>query len=155
MDNSNSQRLLLLEAPEEGKAQHDRRLTECLESKNHPLQVPQNPSPLLSCSETLSDVIRKSVGSAAPSVEALEASGARNTRKNQAAPPVREPPHPSLNAFPGSGSRISSPTGEDTQGPSRVDYTLEIETIFPLDMVLDMQKCAVQRARKTVIGRTL
>ncbi len=154
-DNSNSQRLLLSEAPEEGKAQHDRRLTERPESKNHPLQVPQNPSPLLSCSETLSDVITKSVGYAAPSAEAPEASGARNTRKKQVAPPVREPPHPSLNALLSSGSGISSPTGEETQGPSLVDYTLEIEAVFSLDMVLDMQKCAAQRACKTVIGRTL
>jgi len=137
-DNSNSQRLLLSEAPEEGKAQHDRRLTERPESKNHPLQVLQNPSPLLSCSETLSNVIRKSAGSTTLSAKAPEALGARNTRKKQAAPPVRKLPHPSLNALPGSGSGISSPTGEDTQGPSRVDYTLEIEAVFPLDMVLDM-----------------
>jgi hypothetical protein len=68
---------------------------------------------------------------------------------------MKEPSHPSLNALPGSGSGISSPTGEDTQGPSSIDYTLEIEAVFPLDMVLDMQKCAAQRARKTVIGRTL
>jgi hypothetical protein len=68
---------------------------------------------------------------------------------------VKEFAHPSLNALPGNGSRISYPTREGTQGPSPVDYTLEIEAIFPLDMVLDMQKCAAQRARKTVIGRTL
>jgi hypothetical protein len=35
-DNSNSQRSLLSEAPEEGKAQQDRRLTERPASKNHP-----------------------------------------------------------------------------------------------------------------------
>jgi hypothetical protein len=145
----------MLEAPEDGKAQHDRRLTKRLESKNHPLQVPQNPSPFLSCSKTLSDVIRKSAESAALSAEAPKASGTRNTRKKQATSPVRELPPPSLNALPGSGSGISSPTGEDTQGPSPVDYTLEIEAVFPLDMVLDMQKCAAQRAHKTVIGRTL
>jgi hypothetical protein len=68
---------------------------------------------------------------------------------------MRELPHPSLNAFLGSESGISSPTGEDTQGPLPVDYTLEIEAVFPLDMVLDMQKCATQRAHKMVIGRTL
>jgi hypothetical protein len=85
----------------------------------------------------------------------MEASGAKEVRKKQAAPPVRESPIPSLNAFPGSGLGLSSPSGEDTQGPSPIDYTLEIEAVFPLDMVLDMQKCAVQRARKTVIGRTL
>jgi hypothetical protein len=51
---------------------------------------------------------------------------------------VRELPPPSLNALPSSGSEISSPSKEDTQGPSLVDYTLEIEAVFPLDMVLDM-----------------
>ncbi len=143
------------EAPEEGKAQQDRRLTERLASKNHPLQVPQNPSPHLSCSEILSDVIRKGLKLAVPSAEATKASGAKDIRKKQAAPPVRELPTPSLNVLPGSGSGLSSPSGEDTQGPSPVDYTLEIEAVFPLDMVLDMQKCAAQRARKIVIGRTL
>jgi hypothetical protein len=68
---------------------------------------------------------------------------------------VRELPNLSLNALPGSRSGLSSPSRDDTQGPSPVDYTLEIKTVFPLDMVLDMQKCAAQRARKTVIGRTL
>ncbi|CAM6067952.1 unnamed protein product [Sphagnum tenellum] len=97
----------------------------------------------------------KSAGFAAPSVEAPEASGARNTWKKQAARLVKELPHPSLNALPGNESRISSPMGEDTQGPLPIDYTLEIVVVFPLDMVLDMQKCAAQRARKTVIGRTL
>jgi len=145
----------LSEAPEEGKAQQDRRLTERPASKNHPLQVLQIPSPLLSCSEILSDVIRKGPGLAVPSAEATKALGAKDIRKKQAAPLVRELPTPSLNALPGSGSGLSSPSGEDTQGPSPVDYTLEIEAVFPLDMVLDMQKCAAQRARKTVIERTL
>ncbi|CAM6021575.1 unnamed protein product [Sphagnum balticum] len=85
----------------------------------------------------------------------MEASGAKESRKKQAAPPMREPPIPSLNALPGSGLGLSSPSGVNTQGPLPVDYTLEIEAVFPLDMVLEMQKCAAQRARKTVIERTL
>ncbi|CAK9861991.1 unnamed protein product [Sphagnum jensenii] len=98
---------------------------------------------------------RKGPRPAVPSAEATKASGAKESRKKQAAPPLKEPLIPSLNALPGSGSGLSSPSGEDTQGPSPVDYTLEIEVVFPLDMVLEMQKCAAQRARKTVIGRTL
>ncbi|CAK9224029.1 unnamed protein product [Sphagnum troendelagicum] len=69
-DNSNSQRTLLSEAPEEGKAQSDWRPTERPASKNQSLHVPQNPSPLLSCSEILSEVIRKGPGPAVPSAEA-------------------------------------------------------------------------------------
>ncbi|CAM6055883.1 unnamed protein product [Sphagnum tenellum] len=154
-DNSNSQRTLLPEALEEGKAQPDWRSTERPASKNQSLHVPQNPSPLLSCSEILSEVIRKGPGPTVPSAEAKEASGAKEIRKKQAAPPVRDPPIPSLNVLPGSGSGPSFPPGEDTQGPSPVDYTLHIEAAFPPNMVLDMKKCAAQRARKTVIGRTL
>jgi hypothetical protein len=45
--------------------------------------------------------------------------------------------------------------GEGTQGPSPIDYNLEIEADFPPDMVLDMQRSAAQKAHKTVIGRTL
>jgi hypothetical protein len=47
------------------------------------------------------------------------------------------------------------PLGEGTQGPLPIDYNLEIKVVFPLDMVLKMQKCTAQKARKTVIGRTL
>ncbi len=94
-------------------------------------------------------------GPAVPRTEASKASGAKESRKKQAAPPVRDPPIPSLNALPGSGSGLSPPSGEDNQGPSPVDYTLEIEAVFPQDMVQDLKKCEAQRARKTVIGRTL
>jgi len=68
---------------------------------------------------------------------------------------VREQPPTSLDAFPGNGTGASSPSGEDTQGPSPVDYNLELEAEFPLAMVIEMQKNAALRARKTVIGRTL
>ncbi|CAK9267089.1 unnamed protein product [Sphagnum jensenii] len=94
-------------------------------------------------------------GPAVPRTEASKASGAKESRKKQAAPPVRDPPIPSLNALPGSGSGLSPPSGEDNQGPSPVDYTLEIEAVFPQDMVQDLKKCEAQRARKTVIRRTL
>ncbi|CAN5974122.1 unnamed protein product [Sphagnum jensenii] len=163
----NSQRLLSSTAPEEEEAQLDQRPTEFSGSSHLP-QVPQKSPPLLSGSELSSDATRKSVGSAVPSAEATKlttredlsyarapASGARTTQKRQAAPAVRERPPPSLNAHPGSGPGAPSLLGEGTQGPSPIDYNLEIEADFPPDMVLDMQRSAAQKAHKTVIGRTL
>ncbi len=83
------------------------------------------------------------------------ASGARTTQKRQAAPAVREPPPPSLNAHPRNGPGAPSLLGEGTQGPSPIDYNLEIEADFSLDMVFDMQRSTAQKMRKTVIGKTL
>jgi len=68
---------------------------------------------------------------------------------------VRELPPTSLDALPGNGTGASSPSGEDTQGPSSVDYNLEIEAEFLIAMVIELQKNAALRARKAVIGRTV
>ncbi len=70
-------------------------------------------------------------------------------------PHVRGKLPTSLDVLPGNGTSASSPSGEDTQGPSPVDYNLEIEAEFPPAMVIELQKNAALRARKTVIGRTL
>ncbi len=87
--------------------------------------------------------------------EAPEAGNARIAQKKQAAPLTRDFPPSSLDALPGNGTGASSPSGEDTQGPSPVDYSLEIEAEFPPTMVIELQRNAALRARKTVIGRTL
>jgi hypothetical protein len=76
-------------------------------------------------------------------------------RKKQLAPHVREQPPTSLDAPPGNRTGTSSPSGEDTQGPSLVDYNLEIEAEFPPTMVIEMHKNTALRASKTVIERTL
>jgi len=47
------------------------------------------------------------------------------------------------------------PLGEEPQGPSPVDYELELEADFPPEMVLEMQEGAVYKSRKMVIGRAL
>jgi len=65
------------------------------------------------------------------------------------------PPNPILITHPCSGPGTTSPAGEATQGPSLVDYNLELEADFPMDMVLEMQENATKKTRKTVIGRTL
>jgi hypothetical protein len=48
------------------------------------------------------------------------------------------PPNPTLITHPGSGPRTTSLAGEGTQGPSPVDYSLELKVDFPMDMVLEM-----------------
>ncbi len=156
--NPGSQRLLLSEAPDEEMVQADKGTTE-FSKRGHPSQVPSIPPPFLSESVLLFDTAKKGSGHTVPSVEAPEASealGARNFRKKQAAPLVREKLPTSLDTLPGNGTGAPSPSGEqDTQGPSPVDYNLEIEAAFPPAMVIEFQKNTALRARKTVIGRTL
>jgi hypothetical protein len=65
------------------------------------------------------------------------------------------PPNLALTMRPGSGPGTTAPTGADPQGPSPVDYNLELEAEFPINMVIEMQRNATKKARRTVIGRTL
>jgi hypothetical protein len=62
------------------------------------------------------------------------------------------PPNPTLIMHPGSGPGRTSPAGEETQGPSLVDYSLELEAEFLKEMVIEMQGNAARKARRTVIG---
>jgi hypothetical protein len=57
----------------------------------------------------------------------------------------------------GTGTGAASPKGEVAQGspPSPIDYSLEIETDFPIDLVLMMKENAAKKTRRIVIGRTL
>jgi hypothetical protein len=152
-----SQRLLLSEAPDEEMEQADKSTTELSECRYFS-QVPPILFPFLSESIFLFDTAKRGAGHTVPSAEAPEASkalGARNTRNKQAAPLVRGKLPTFLDALPGNGTGAFSPLGEDTQGPSLVDYNLEIEAEFPPAMVIEVQKNAALKARKTVIGRTL
>ncbi len=83
------------------------------------------------------------------------APSARTAQRRISAPAEKVPLPPPLIANPGSGPGAPSFSGEATQGPSHVDYSLEIEADFPSEMVIEMQRNAVQKAHKTVIGRTL
>jgi hypothetical protein len=77
------------------------------------------------------------------------------TRRTPSTPTTVPPPNPTLIAHPGSRPGRNSSTTEDIQGPSPVDYSLEVEAEFPKEMVIEMQGKAAKKARKTVIGRTL
>ncbi|CAK9200504.1 unnamed protein product [Sphagnum troendelagicum] len=69
--------------------------------------------------------------------------------------PATAPPNSTLIVHPGSGPKTTSPAGEDIQGPSPMDYSLELEVEFSTDMVIEMQGNAAKKARRTIIGRTL
>jgi hypothetical protein len=153
----------LSKASDEEMVQADKNTTELSERK-HLSQVPPILSPFISESISFSNAAKRGARHTVPSVEpskapetleSSEALDARNAQKKQMAPLVREFPPTSLDALPGNGTGASSPSGEDTQGPSPVDYSLEIEAKFSLAMVIELQKNAALRTRKTVIGRTL
>jgi len=65
------------------------------------------------------------------------------------------PPNPTPITRLGKGLGTIPPTGADPQGPSSMDYSLELEAEFPQDMVLKMQGNAAKKAHRTMIDRTL
>jgi len=79
----------------------------------------------------------------------------RNETRRKPITPTMAPPNPTLIAHSRSKLGTTSPMGVDIQGPSLVDFSLELEAEFPEDMVLEMQGNAAKKARRTVIGRTL
>ncbi len=84
-----------------------------------------------------------------------EKTNRRASRKNPSTAETTPPSNPTLIVHPGSGSGRTSPPGEETQGPSPVDYNIELKADFPKEMVIEMQGNAARKARRTVIGRTL
>jgi hypothetical protein len=47
---------------------------------------------------------------------------------------------------PGSGTGAVPPEGEAAQGPSPIDYSMEIKAEFPTDLVVEMQESAAKKA---------
>jgi hypothetical protein len=139
-----------------------------LSRRYHLAQVLKKTSPFPFCSYFSSEDVKKGPGAKVPSVEAAKqvaredlsvakakAPSARNSQRRKTAPALNDLPSPFLIALPGNESRATPPTGEVIQGPSLVDYNMEIAADFPLDMVLKMQRNAAKKARRTVIGKTL
>jgi hypothetical protein len=68
------------------------------------------------------------------------------SKHGQKRKPVPLVPAPSTLALimpPGNGTKTLSPLGENFQGPSLVDYELELKAKFPPKMVLEMQEGAI------------
>ncbi len=109
--------------------------------------------------ETRGDIaarlVTKDDGSAARSKDPSEKSDGRASRKNLSTPTTAPPPNSTLIVHPGIGPGRTSPTKEETQGPSPVDYSLELEAEFSKETVIEMQGNAARKAHRTVIGRTL
>jgi hypothetical protein len=150
----------LSEVPDEEMVQADKNTTKLSECR-HLAQVPPIPSPFISELVSFSDATKRGAGYTVPNTETPEASevsealDVRNAQKKQTAPLVRENPPTSLDALPGNETGASSPSTKDTQGPSPIDYNLEIKAEFPPTMVIELQRSVALRARKTVIRRTL
>jgi hypothetical protein len=64
----------------------------------------------------------------------------KEAQKRKLAALVAAPSTPTLITPPGNRTRITSPLGKDLQGPSLVDYELELEAKKLLKMVLEMQE---------------
>jgi len=79
----------------------------------------------------------------------------RGTQRKNSISSVTTPSLQTLIAQLGSGTGAASLDGEASQGPSPIDYNLEIEANFPKELVLMMQENMAKKARRTVIGRTL
>ncbi len=79
----------------------------------------------------------------------------RTLKKKPSTPATAPPPNPTLIVHLGSRPGRTYPTREETQGPSPVDYSLELEAEFSKEMVIEMQGNVARKARRTVIGRTL
>ncbi|CAM6031017.1 unnamed protein product [Sphagnum balticum] len=94
--------------------------------------------------------------SAARVKDSNEKNEIRASRKKSSTPTMDPPPNLTLFVHPGNEPRRTSPTGEETQGPSSpMDYSLELEAKFPKEMVIEMQGNAARKARRTVTGRML
>jgi hypothetical protein len=66
------------------------------------------------------------------------ARSSKNIQRRKPVALVRAPPIPTLITPPGNGSGTISPSGEDIQGPSPIDYGLKLEEKFPPEMLLEM-----------------
>jgi hypothetical protein len=137
-------------------------------SSSQPQVPPKNSLPLPCISELFSVVAgqgpsSKNLGVAAGRLVAREdLPAAREKDPSERTEPRRKsntfsatPPNLALITHPSSGPGTIAPTGADPQGPSPMDYSLELEAEFPQEMVIEMQNNAAKKAHRTVIGRTL
>jgi hypothetical protein len=101
------------------------------------------------------DPTKENTGPVGPSPASQEALGTKNLRTHRADPGAKDPFAPPPESDQNKEAGTPPPEGEDTKDTFPVDYNLEIEVEFPTEMVIELQKSATLRARKTVIGRTL
>ncbi len=137
-------------------------------SSSQPKVLPKNSVPLLRISELFSVVAAQgtsleNLGAAAERLVAREVlstakendPSARIDPRRRSVTSSHTPPNLVLITHPSKGPGTIAPTGANLQGPSSIDFSLEIEAEFPQNMVTEMQGNAAKKARRMVIGRTL
>ncbi|CAK9858308.1 unnamed protein product [Sphagnum jensenii] len=144
----------------EVSTQFAKEVTAASGSSSQPQVPPKNSLPLPRISELFSVVVgqgpnSENLGVAAERREAKEdLSAAREEDPSERTESRRglntsstTPPNPTLIMRPGNGPRMTAPMGANPQGPSLVDYSLELEEEFPQEMVIKMQGNAAKKAR--------
>jgi hypothetical protein len=116
--------------------------------RKRPDQVLQNSLPFPLGVETFFKSTKGRTGPAGPSPVTQEASGIKSSLTNRADPYAKEPSAPPLDVVQNKESGTPPPEGQDTQDASPVDYSLEIEAEFPVEMVIELQKNIALRAQK-------
>jgi len=104
--------------------------------------------------ETFSDPTKERISPVVPSFVSQEALGTKTSWTHRADPGAKDPPTPPPESDHSKKAGNPPSEGEDAQDVSPVDYNLEIEVEFPTEMVIELQKNATLRARKTVMKRT-
>jgi hypothetical protein len=108
-----------------------------------------------SSSESVGATVTRQVAREDLSAAKAKERNKRSAIRRKSTTPTMAHPNPILITHPGSGPGTTTSTGVDTQGPSPVDYNLELEAEFPTDMVFEMQGNAAKKMCRTVIGRIL
>jgi hypothetical protein len=76
----------------------------------------------------------------------VKASSSKDTQKKKPTTLALAPSTPPLIAPPSNETRSVPPSSEEPQGPSLVDYELELEADFSSEMVLKMQEGVIRKA---------
>jgi hypothetical protein len=85
--------------------------------------------------EGLDAIVARQVAREDFSTAKTKTPNSKNAQRRKLATITQAPPTPILITPPGNGIGTTPPTGEVTQGPSPVDYGLELKVDFPLKMV--------------------
>jgi hypothetical protein len=83
-------------------------------------------------------------------------SSSKHTQRNKPTTPASAPSTSTLIAPPSNGiGSLPIDYEPSPQGPSPIDYELELKADFPPEMVLEMQESVVRKTQKIVIRKAL
>jgi hypothetical protein len=144
--------------------------TEAAEAPNptHFIQVPPLTSPPISTTNVstsnvglrfglkgLDAIATRRVAREDHSTIKAKVSSWKHTKRRKPITLASAPSTPLLIVLPGNRTGFAPPSDEEPHRPSPVDNELELEANFRLEMVLEMQKGAIHKARRMVIRRAM